>query len=162
MEAGRNILLVEDDENDVILIQRALQKGGVDAPLHLVRDGDEAIDYFCGTGRYENTAIHPLPAIVLLDLRLPKRSGLEVLEWLKRHDSLALLPVIVFTNSTEDTDIRRAYALGANSYLKKPYTQAATTALLQVVSTYWLDRNERPPQLQRLPSGDGKPKHPPH
>lgn len=149
MDENRSILLIEDDENDVILIQRALDKGGLNAPVHVARDGEEAIEYFSGTGKYENAALHPLPSIVLLDLRLPKRSGLEVLEWLKSHENLALLPVVVFTNSTEDKDIKQAYALGANSYLKKPYTLAATTALLKAVSAYWLDHNERPPVLQR-------------
>lgn len=151
MDASRRILLVEDDEDDVVLIRRALRKGGIEAPLQVVRDGDDAIDYFSGAGKYRDEALHPLPAIVLLDLRLPRRSGLEVLEWIKRHPSLALLPVIVFTNSAQDTDVRQAYALGANSYLKKPYTLQATTDLLQAVGSYWLDHNERPPALQRQP-----------
>lgn len=149
MEESRSILLIEDDENDVVLIRRALKKGGIDAPLRVLWNGDEAIDYFSGTGSYQNAAMYPLPAVVLLDLRLPGKSGLEVLEWLKSHASLALLPVIVFTNSTETADIKHAYALGANSYLKKPYGMAATTALLQAISTYWLDHNEALPALQR-------------
>lgn len=151
MNENRCVLLVEDDENDVVLIRRALQKGGIDAPMHVASDGDQAVEYFTGTGKYRDAAAYPLPAVVLLDLRLPKRSGLEVLEWLKSHECFALLPVVVFTNSTEDTDVRQAYALGANSYLKKPYTLAATTALLQAVSAYWLDHNARPPALQRQP-----------
>lgn len=85
----------------------------------------------------------------MLDLRLPKRTGLEVLEWLKSHETLALLPVIVFTNSTEEKDVKKAYALGANSYLKKPYTLAATAELLKVVAAYWIDINEPPPALYR-------------
>lgn len=149
MAEDRNILVVEDNEDDVLLIHRALQKGGIKAPVHVVRDGDEAIDYFSGTGKYQNTSSYPLPTIVLLDIRLPKRSGLEVLEWLKCHESLALLPVVVFTNSAEDIDIENAYRLGANSYLKKPYTLAETTALLKTIGEYWLDYNERPTALRR-------------
>jgi CheY-like chemotaxis protein len=143
------ILLVEDNEDDVVLIQRALRKGGIEAPVHVVWDGDEAVDYFAGTGQYQDTALYPLPSVVLLDIRLPKRSGLEVLDWLKRHEYLTLLPVVVFTNSDEDVDVQRAYALGANSYLKKPYTLTETTMLLKAISTYWLDHNKRPPGLQR-------------
>ena len=151
MEESHSILLIEDDENDVVLIQRALRKGGIDIPIFVVRDGDEALRYFSGSGQDQDTAMNPLPTLVLLDLRLPKKSGLEVLEWLKSHERFALLPVVVFTNSTEGMDVKQAYALGANSYLKKPYTSAATTELLKTVSAYWLDHNVRPPTLQKEP-----------
>lgn len=149
MKGIRTILLVEDDENDVILIQRALRKGEIDAPIHVIWDGDKAIEYLSGTGRYQDVVPWPLPMVVLLDLRLPGRSGLEVLAWLDNHKSLALLPVVVFTNSTQDIDVSQAFALGANSYLKKPYTLAATTALLKTVAAYWLDHNVRSPKLKR-------------
>ena len=145
MEASRNILLVEDDENDVVLVQRALRKGGIDVPIVVAHDGDEAVDYFLNAGQHAHDALQALPTVVLLDLRLPKRSGLEVLEWLKSHERFARVPVVVFTNSAEDRDVEQAYALGANSYLKKPYTLAATTALLKTVSAYWLDHNVRAP-----------------
>lgn len=149
MTESRVILLVEDNEDDVVLIRRALRKGGVDAPIEVAWDGDEAIEYFSGTGKYQDTLRYPLPTVVLLDIRLPKRNGLEVLAWLKSHAELALLPVVMFTNSAEDVDIRQAYKLGANSYLKKPYTLSETTTLLQTISAYWLDYNRRPPALQR-------------
>lgn len=151
MDQNHSILLIEDDENDVVLIQRALRKGGIHAPTLVARDGDQAIEYFLRTGQYQGTPLDPFPALVLLDLRLPKRSGLEVLEWLKSHERFALLPVVVFTNSTEEKDVKQAYALGANSYLKKPYTSAATTELLKTVSVYWLDHNVQPPSLRREP-----------
>jgi CheY-like chemotaxis protein len=143
------ILLVEDNEDDVVLIQRALRKGGIDAPVHVACDGDEAIAYLSGTGKYHDSVHYPLPTVVLLDIRLPRKNGLEVLEWLKSHDELALLPVVMFTNSAEEVDIRQAYKLGANSYLKKPYTLAETTTLLQTIGAYWLDYNRCPPGLQR-------------
>lgn len=150
MDENRTILLVEDSEDDVILIQRALQKGGIDAPMHVVWNGEEAVEYLSGTGKYAHFIRDTLPMVVLLDLRLPKKNGLEVLEWLKGHENLAKLPVVVFTNSTEDKDIVRAYKLGANSYLKKPYTLSATAALLKTVAEYWLDHNLPPPALHRL------------
>lgn len=147
MDANRYILLVEDDENDVVLIRRALHKGGITAPIHVVRDGDEAVTYFSRAGQHPNACQHPLPTIVLLDLKLPKRSGLEVLEWIKSHERFALVPVVIFTNSIEENDVAQAYAMGANSYLKKPYTAAATTALLKAITAYWLDHNVYPPGL---------------
>ncbi len=150
MNDDRNILLIEDNEDDVILIQRALRKGGIDAPIRVARDGDDAIDFFSGTGHYKNISLFPLPTVVLLDLRLPKKNGFEVLEWIKSHRKLASLPVVVFTNSVQESDLKQAYALGANSYLKKPSTMAETTDLLKAVGAYWLDFNVRPPALQRL------------
>lgn len=141
----RNILLVEDEEDDIILIRRALRKGGVEAPVDVIRDGNDAMDFFGREGKYKALQPVPFPTIILLDLKLPGRTGFEILEYIKRHEKLALLPVIVFTNSAHDNDIRKAYALGANSYLKKPYTMAATTELLQAVSHYWLECNQRPP-----------------
>lgn len=145
MDESRSILIVEDNEDDVMLIRRALRKGGIDAPFVLARNGDEAVTYFSSAGQDQDAPMNPLPTVVLLDLRLPGKSGLEVLEWLKSHERFALLPVIVFTNSVEETDVRQAYALGANSYLKKPYTSAATMELLKIVTAYWLDHNVRPP-----------------
>lgn len=147
MDESRSILIVEDNEDDVVLIQRALRKGGIDAPFLLARDGNEAIAYFSCADQRHNESLNPLPTVILLDLRLPGKSGLEVLEWIKSHERFALLPVVVFTNSVEETDVRQAYTLGANSYLRKPYTSAATTELLKTVTAYWLDHNVRPPVL---------------
>ncbi len=151
MTGEKNILLVEDNEDDVILIQRALRKGGIHAPIHLARNGEEAIDFFSIAGQAHHHASHPLPTVVLLDLKLPKKNGFEVLEWIKGHEQFASLPVVVFTSSVQERDLTQAYALGANSYLKKPATMAETTDLLKTVSAYWLDSNVRPPRLQRQP-----------
>lgn len=151
MTEERTILLVEDNEDDVILIQRALRKGGIQAPINLARDGDEAIDFFSGAGKFQDHSSHPLPTIVLLDLKLPKKNGFEVLAWIKAHERFASLPVVVFTTSAQDSDLKQAYALGANSYLKKPATMAETTDLLKTVGAYWLDSNVGPPGLQRMP-----------
>ena len=143
------ILLVEDNDDDVILIRRALQKGGVTAPVTVVRDGQQAVDYLAGNGLYTDTALFPLPFVMLLDLKLPRKSGLEVLEWVRSHATLGTLPIVVFTTSTLETDLRAAYGLGANSYLKKPGTVAETTELLRAVGSYWLQHNQQPPALHR-------------
>lgn len=142
MTSSPHILLVEDNEDDVILVQRSLRKAGVTAPVHVVRDGDEAIVFL------ERAAVAPsLPALVLLDLKLPRRSGLEVLAWIRAHQGLASLPVVMFTTSTQDADVGEAYRLGANSYLKKPATVQETTDLLKTAGLYWLIHNVRSPAL---------------
>jgi len=145
----RSILLVEDSDDDVILIQRALRKGGITAPIHIARDGEEALAYFEGTGKFFRAPRLPLPTLVLLDLKLPRKNGLEVLQWVRGHRTLATLPIVVFTTSTEPSDLERAYALGANSYLKKPVTLNETTELLKTVGIYWLAYNEQPPFIRR-------------
>src|SRR5579885_222706 len=103
--ASRTVLLVEDNPDDVLLIQRAFRKAGLPYPLHQVGDGEEAISYLDGKGIYANRQQHPLPGLLLLDLKLPRKSGMEVLAWLKRQPGLSQLPVVVFTSSREDTDI---------------------------------------------------------
>lgn len=135
-----HILLVEDNEDDVILVQRSLRKAGVTAPVHVVRDGDEAIIFLGGAA----DAAQP-PALVLLDLKLPRRNGLEVLAWIRAHPDLSALPVVMFTTSTQDADVGEAYRLGANSYLKKPATMQETTELLRTTGLYWLVHNVRSP-----------------
>ena len=113
------LLLVEDDPDHVLLIQRALARASLVNPLKIVRDGDEAIAYLAGTGEYDDRTRFPIPSLVLLDLKLPRKSGLEVLEWIRGHEALKFLPVVVLTSSSESRDIERAYALGVNSYLVK-------------------------------------------
>jgi CheY-like chemotaxis protein len=150
MSDDRSILLVQDNEDDVILMQRALRKGGIDAPVNIARDGDKAVEFLIDAEQIRDTRFSPLPTIVLLDLKLPKRSGFEVLQWIRSHRSLAQLPVVVFTTSTQDTDLKRAYGLGVNSCLRKPATMLETTELLKTVGIYWLTYNERPPAVQRM------------
>ena len=142
--AYRTVLLVEDNPDDVLLIQRALHKARLTHPLQRVSDGEEAIRYLDGTGMYADRQQHPLPGLLLLDLKLPRKSGLEVLAWLKEQPGLHRLPVVVFTSSREDTDIQRAYDLGANSYLVKPVNFDALLEMVQMLGLYWLQFNERP------------------
>ena len=117
----QTILLVEDDSNDVLLLQRAFRRAGLTQSLQVVSDGDQAVCYLSGDGEYSDRARHPMPALILLDLKLPRRSGLEVLEWLRAQPpQIKNLPVIVLTSSRLSEDVDRAYGLGANSYMAKP------------------------------------------
>lgn len=142
--AYRTILLVEDNPDDVLLIQRAFRKARVTHPLQQVGDGEEAINYLDGTGAYSDRQQYPLPGLLLLDLKIPRKSGLEVLAWLKEQPGLHRLPVVVFTSSREESDIQRAYDLGANSYLVKPVNFNALLEIVQTLGLYWLQFNERP------------------
>lgn len=142
--ANLPILLVEDDENDVLLIRRAFSRAGIANPLEIARDGDQALDYLAGDGPYRDRQRYPLPAVVLLDLKLPRRSGLEVLAWLRGQLGLRRLPVVVLTSSNDRGDINRAYDLGANSYLVKPVALGGLLGLVDVLNGYWLGLNEGP------------------
>jgi len=142
--SGTAILLVEDDANDVILIRRAFAKAEIKNPVYTVEDGDAAVAYLAGEGTYANRGDHPLPGVVLLDLKLPRRSGLEVLEWVRQSPTLRRLPVVVLTSSRESADVNRAYDLGANSYLVKPVGFDALTDLVRILQGYWVGWNEKP------------------
>jgi DNA-binding response OmpR family regulator len=113
-----------------------------------VLDGEEAVVYLAGEGRYADRLRYPLPGLVLLDLKLPRRSGLEVLQWLREQQVLRRLPVVVLSSSREATDIDRAYDLGANSYLVKPVGSDALLGMVRAMDGYWLSHNELP-QVQR-------------
>ena len=138
------ILLVEDDPNDIILIKRAFEKTRITNPLQVVEDGEEAISYLAGKGRYADREKYPLPMLLLLDLKLPRKSGHEVLEWLRQQPILKRLTVVVLTSSQQSSDINRAYDLGANSYLVKPVTFDALVEIVKTLNLYWLLLNEKP------------------
>ena len=138
------ILLVEDDPNDIILIKRAFEKANITNPLQVIEDGEEAISYLTGKGRYGNRVKYPLPMLLLLDLKLPRKSGHEVLEWLRRQPMLKRLTVVVLTSSQQSSDINRAYDLGANSYLVKPVTFDALVEMVKGLNFYWIILNEKP------------------
>ena len=113
-------LLAEDSENDVFLMQRALQASGIPNPLQVVKDGEEVIAYLSGHNHYQNRSEYPLPAVVLLDLNLPRKNGLKLLEWIRTQPMLKRIVVIILTASNRSADADRAYDLGANFYLTKP------------------------------------------
>jgi CheY-like chemotaxis protein len=145
------ILLVEDNEDDVTLLRRAFQRAAVANPLHAVGDGEAARQYLAGEGAYVDRRQHPLPALMLLDLKLPRRSGFEVLAWLRTHPGLKRLVTVILTSSPQTADIARAYDLGANSYLVKPGTPSDLFAMVHTLHLYWLTYNATPP----LASGTG-------
>jgi CheY-like chemotaxis protein len=138
------ILLAEDDPNDVLLIQRAFQRNHVANPVQVVRDGDEALAYLSGQAPFADRERHPLPVLMLMDLKMPRKSGLEVLEWVRQQPGLKRLPIIVLTSSNQSPDINRAYELGANSYLVKPAGFDSLLDLVKNLDMYWLILNEKP------------------
>lgn len=138
------ILLVEDDENDVMLLQRAFRRASIVNPLQVVRHGDDAVAYLEGSGAFTDREQHPLPVLMLLDLKLPRRTGLEVLQWVKERAGLKKIPIVVLTSSKNDDDVDRAYELGANSYVVKPVSFETLLDLVKSLELYWLVLNERP------------------
>jgi CheY-like chemotaxis protein len=138
------VLLVEDNPDDVLLTRRAFAKVHSSAPLEVVVDGEEAIDYLRGAGTYADRERFPLPLLMLLDLKLPRRSGFEVLEWLRGQPGLRRLPVVVLTSSGQSPDVNRAFDLGANSYLVKPVRLDDLVNLIKTLDLYWLLLNEKP------------------
>ncbi len=142
MTENRAILLVEDNEDDVFLMKRALQGANVVNPLYVVEDGQEALDYLGGAGKFADRDNYPLPVLVFLDLKLPYISGHDVLAWTRRQKELESLVVIVLTSSNEASDLSRCYALGANSYLVKPPTPHQLEDLARAFKWYWLEYNQ--------------------
>jgi len=151
------ILLAEDLSDDVLLIRRALDNAGVKNPFHVVRDGEEALDYLNGVGKYSNRDEYPLPDILLLDLKMPKMDGFEVLEKIRSSETFGSLRIIVLTSSTQIKDVNRAYELGANSFLVKPLEFDNFKALMRTLACFWL-RTSRAPEISRPPKQKtGKP-----
>jgi len=138
------VLLAEDDANDILLIQRAFQKTNIANPLRVVRDGEEAVAYLSGQAPYADRDRHPMPVLLLLDLKLPRKSGFEVLQWLRQQSRLKRLPVVVLTSSNQNPDINKAFDLGANSYLVKPGGLDSLLELVKNLDMYWLILNEKP------------------
>jgi CheY-like chemotaxis protein len=144
---ARSILLAEDNANDVILLERAFNRAQILAPLRIVEDGEQAIHYLAGDGPYADRLRYPLPGLLLLDLKLPRKSGFEVLTWLRQQPGLKRLPVVVFTSSRESGDVEQAYDLGANSYLVKPAGTKDLLEMVQGLHLYWMVLNTPPQTL---------------
>ena len=148
---GRTILVAEDTDTDFYLLERTFQDYNPALQLMRVCDGVEAIEYLAGERRFSNRAEFPLPHLLLLDLKMPRKDGFDVLQWVRNQESLRWLPVVIFTSSAETRDLQRAYGLGATSYLVKPmFAEYAT--LVRTLAEYWLGLNEVP-ELSR--DGDG-------
>ena len=138
------ILLVEDNPDDEALTLRALQRANVKNPIVVARDGEEALDYLFATGPHVGRDHRARPALVLLDLKLPKIDGLEVLRRIRADDRTAFLPVVVLTSSKQDEDVLESYKLGANSYVRKPVSFEDFLDAVRSLGLYWLVLNEKP------------------
>src|SRR5687768_12453150 len=139
----KTILQVEDDPNDVLFLQHAIEKTGVTYPIQVASDGREAIAYLQGAGEFADRTKFPFPCLVLLDLKLPYVMGLEVLKWIRKQPWTAL-PVVMLTASAEEVDIAAAYRLGANAFLRKPSEARQLDEMAKVIKDFWLTLNTVP------------------
>jgi two-component system response regulator len=138
------ILLVEDNPDDEELTLRALKQSHVLNDVFVVRDGEEALDYLFGAGKYAGRDATSLPQVVLLDLKLPKLGGLDVLERVRANPATQLLPIVILTSSNEDEDILSSYRLGANSYVRKPVEFERFAEAVRQLGLYWMVINQAP------------------
>jgi two-component system response regulator len=141
----RKILLVEDNADDEALTIRALKRNNIVNAIDVVRDGAEALDYMFCRGAWSDRNPQMVPQVVLLDLKLPKVSGLEVLKAIREDEKMRFLPVVILTSSTEEQDIVKSYGLGANSYIRKPVDFDQFSEAVRTLGLYWLVLNESPP-----------------
>jgi len=140
----RPILLVEDEPNDAFFFQRAMSKAGMMNPLQVAKDGQAAIDYLQGAGKFAQRAEFPLPALILLDLKLPFVMGLDVLKWIRQQCEWAPI-VVILSSSREEADIAAAYRLGANAYLVKPAEVSTLADMVKAIKDFWLTHNTPSP-----------------
>ena len=149
----KTILQVEDDSNDVFFFKRAMKKAGAANPIQVASDGREAIDYLQGAGKFADRAQFPLPALVLLDLKLPYVMGMEVLRWIRQQPGIPMV-VVMLTASSEDADIAGAYRLGANGFLVKPSEASKMDNMVKAIRDFWLTHNAlpQPSCQQRAPA----------
>ncbi|NEQ34596.1 MAG: response regulator [Leptolyngbya sp. SIO4C5] len=139
-----DILLIEDDPNDIFLIQRAFRLARLDNSIYTVKDGDTAVQYLTGEGVYADRGLYPMPGLVILDLKLPKRSGLEVLAWMREKPIIKRIPVVILTSSNQKIDIDQAYDSGVNSYLIKPVAFDSLISMVGSINDYWIRFNKYP------------------
>ena len=138
------ILLAEDNDDHVALILRAFRKGALVNPVFIVKDGEDAIQYLNGEGKYADRAAYPMPALLLLDLQMPRKNGFEVLHWIRGNPALRRLRVVVLTTSEELRDVNRAYEMGVNSFLVKPVDLEDFVNLTNAIKGYWLWLSKAP------------------
>ncbi len=132
------VLLVEDDLNDIFLVKRAFKLAQIQNPLQVVTDGQDAINYLRGAGKYSDRDAFPLPKLIVMDIKMPRKTGFEVLEWVKGDSRpLRRIPIVIVSSSDNPSDINRAYELGANAYMVKPVNFLAVEHLFQSITQYW-------------------------
>ena len=141
----RTILLVEDNPDDADLTLRALRKNNISNKVDVVTDGEKALDYLFGTGEYKDRDMSTQPAVILLDLKLPKIDGLEVLQRMRADERTKLVPVVILTSSKEEQDVINGYKFGCNSYVRKPVDFKEFAEAVRQLGLYWLLMNEPPP-----------------
>jgi CheY-like chemotaxis protein len=131
------VLLVEDDLNDIFLVKRAFKLARLETPLQVVTDGEEAIRYLKGEGRYADRGVYPLPKLVVMDIKMPRLTGFEVLEQIKQEGPLRRIPIVIVSSSDRHEDVNRAYELGANAYMVKPMDYRSVEHLFESITHYW-------------------------
>jgi CheY-like chemotaxis protein len=137
MEVLSTILIAEDNVDDVFLAKRALLAAGYDNPVQIASDGQEAIDYLLGNGKFNDRIEFPVPQLLILDLKMPRLNGLEVLNWLRHHPTFQVVPTIILSSSRLDSDVCEAFRCGAQGYFIKPLTAQELTEIFKVIRTYW-------------------------
>ncbi|MCI0748548.1 MAG: response regulator [Verrucomicrobia subdivision 3 bacterium] len=137
MNKGHTILIAEDDPNDVFFLKISFRDSGISNPVQFVSDGEEAIAYLEGTGSFADRRLHPLPGLVLLDLKMPRKSGFEVISWMRHHSAFKLIPIIVLSGSAIVEDVNRAYEMGVNAYMIKPASNLALERLVRTIAEFW-------------------------
>jgi len=144
--SDKKILLVEDNPDDIELTRRALRSNKIGNDMVVAQDGVEALDFLFGTGKYAGRNMHDLPVVVLLDLKLPKVDGLEVLKKIRAENLTKRLPIVILTSSKEEQDLLNGYNFGANSYIRKPVDFNQFTEAVRQLHLYWMVLNEPPPE----------------
>jgi CheY-like chemotaxis protein len=150
--ASRKLVLVaEDNPNDVLLLKYSVARAGIESQITFVRDGEEVLDYLKGEGEFSDRKAHPYPELLLLDLKMPRLDGFDVLAWIRQQPTFKRLLIVVLTSSTQEKDINRAYDLGVNSYLVKPSDFQMLSLMIERLQKYWLELNmaaEQPSRVQ--------------
>ena len=136
-DSSYTILLVEDEENDAMLLKMAFAKNNIPNPVQWVRDGLEAVAYLNGDGIYADRALYPFPEVLLLDLKMPRMTGMELLAWIAEHPDFKIIPTIIMTSSKQELDIEKAYQLGANTYMTKPCSFDELANMVKLTHEYW-------------------------
>jgi CheY-like chemotaxis protein len=134
----RPILVAEDEESDRMILKLAFQRANLSHQLIILRDGQEAVDYLCGNGRFADRAAHPLPALVVLDLKMPRMNGFDVLAWLVQQPNLKQIPAVVLSSSADELDMKKALAFGAREYFVKPHTLDDLIKIAHQMKARWL------------------------